>query len=272
MEKENTENQAVETKRDAFRKRFSERYPDVNMDDEDAVYGQLSTDYDQFDQNNQRMGEFNNFLKEYPSAPALVTGMMTKKNADGSDFNFVDFIIDEMGPDYLAAIKGDAEARKRLQQKEKDDLAASEKLAKSKEQLAKNIEDCDKEVDAFLKEQKLKPEDIKSMLEWLFKHSEDGEDRDDDGFVFRAARYALKKEDFKRLWQIKDFDKAVSDAEERGYKRGKNEKIDQQKKMHEGKPGGKKNINVSGGGGAPSIPREKSGAEQAYEFMAQHGM
>lgn len=272
MAKENTEYQDVKSKRDSFRERFSKRYPSMNMDDEDAVYGQLSTDYDQFDQNNQRMDEFNKFLKENPMAPGLVTGLMTKKNADGSDFSFVDFMIDEMGQDYVDAINGDPEARKRLQKKEKDDLAAAEKLANGEKQLAENMERCDKEVDAFLKEQKLKPEAIQPMLEWLFKRSDDGEDHDDDGFVYRAARYALTKEDFKRLWQIKDFDKAVSDAEERGYKRGRNEKIDQQKQIREGKPGSKKNINVNGGGGNPSIPREKSGAERAYEFMQKHGM
>lgn len=272
MAKENTDNQGVKSKKDAFRERLSQRYPDMNMDDEDAVYGQLSTDYDQFDQNNQRMDEFNNFLKDNPMAPGLVTGLITKKNADGSDFSFVNFLIDNMGQDYVDAVNGDPEAKKRLQQKEKDDLAAAEKLANGEKQLAKNIEECDKEVDAFLKEKKLKPEDIQSMLEWLFKRSEDGEEHDDDGFVFRAARYALKKEDFERLWQIKDFDKAVSDAEERGYVRGKNESIDQQKQMHEGKSGGKKNININGGGGNPSIPREKSGAEKAYEFMQKHGM
>ena len=62
MAKETTENQNVKSKRDAFRERFSKRYPNINMDDEDAVYGQFSTDYDQFDQNNQRM----DVIQRYP--------------------------------------------------------------------------------------------------------------------------------------------------------------------------------------------------------------
>lgn len=113
----------------------------------------------------------------------------------------------------------------------------------------------------------MKPEAINELIEWLYKRSDDGEDHDDDGFVWRAARYDLKKEDFLRLFQIKDFDKAVADAEERGYKRGKNEKIDQQKQLHDGKQGGKKNINIDGGGGAPSLPKEKSRTEQVYSKM-----
>ena len=107
------------------------------------------------------------------------------------------------------------------------------------------------------------------MIEWLYKRSENGEERDDDGFVWRAARYGLKKEDFLRLFQIKDFDKAVADAEERGYKRGKNEKIDQQKKLQEGRQGGKRNINIDGAGGAPSLPKEKSRTEQVYSQMVE---
>lgn len=272
MPKENIDNQDVKSKKDSFRERISQRYPDLNLDDEDAVYNQLSADYDQFDQNTQRMGDFNKMLQDYPQAPGLVTGMMTRKNADGSDFSFIGYLIDELGQDFVDAVNGDDEARKRLEKSEKEKLDASKKLAESKDKLAANMEQEDAELDSFIKEMRLKPDDVKSMIEWLYKRSEDGEEHDDDGFVYRAARYGLKKEDFKRLWQIKDFDKAVSDAENRGYKRGRNEKIDQQKTLHDGKPGGKKNVNISGGGGEPSIPREKGGAEQAYEFMAKHKM
>lgn len=107
---------------------------------------------------------------------------------------------------------------------EKEKLDASEKLAKGKEKLAANMEQEDKELDEAMKEAKIKPESINDLIEWMYKRSEDGEDHDDDGFVWRAVRYDLKKADFLRLFQIKDFDKAVTDAEERGYKRGKNEK------------------------------------------------
>ena len=128
------------------------------------------------------------------------------------------------------------------------------------------MEEEDAELDAALKEAKMKPEAIKDLIDWLYKRSEDGEDRDDDGFVWRAARYGLKKADFQRPFQIKDFDKAVADAEEKGYTRGKNEKIDQQKQLHAGR-GGKKDININGGGGEASLPREKSRTEQVYSSM-----
>lgn len=271
MAKENIDNQGVKSKKDSFRESFAKRYPDVNMDDEDAVYGQLSTDYDTFDQNNQRMNGFNEMLQEYPQAPGLITGMMTKKNEDGSDFDFMGYLIDAMGKDFVDAVNGDAEARKRLSKKEKDELEASKKLAESEKQLAANMEQEDKELDAFMKEQKVKPEQMQAMIDWLYHRSEDGEEHDDDGFVYRAARYELKKEDFKRLWQIKDFDTAVSDAEERGYKRGKNEKIDQQKHMHDGNRGGKKNINLNGGGGPAAVPKGDD-TVSAYRRMQKMGI
>ena len=267
MAKQAIDNQNVKSKRDSFRERLAQRYPDLNMDDDEAVYNQIATDYDQYDQSKKRMDDFNNMLKENPHAPSLITGLITKKNADGGDFNLIDFLIDDLGQDYIDAINGDEEARKRLKASEKEKLAASEKLAKSKDQLAANMEQEDKELDAAIKDAKIKPEAIKDLIEWMYKRSEDGEDHDDDGFVWRAARYDLKKADFLRLFQIKDFDKAVADAESRGYKRGKNEKIDQQRQLHDGKQGGKKNINIDGAGGTPSIPREKSRTEQAYERM-----
>lgn len=267
MSKEKTDNQQVKSKRDSFRERFAQRYPEVNMDDDEAVYNQLSTDYDTFDQNNQRMNDFNQMLKDNPHAPGLIAGMVTKKNADGSDFNLTDFLIDELGQDYVDAINGDAEARKRLKENEKKKVEASEKLAKGKEALAKNMQQEDKELDDAIKEAKMKPDAIKDLIDWLYKRSDDGEDHEDDGFVWRAARYGLKKADFLRLFQIKDFDKAVSDAEERGYKRGRNEKIDQQKRMHDGTRGGRKDININGGGGPASLPRGKSKTEETYKRM-----
>lgn len=267
MTKQATDNQNVKSKRDSFRERLAQRYPDLNMDDDEAVYNQISTDYDNYDQRKKRMDDFNKMLQENPHAPGLVTGLVTKKNADGGDFNLIDYLIDDLGQDYIEAINGDEKARERLKASEKEKLAASEKLAKDKEQLAANMEQSDAELDAAIKEAKVKPESINDLIEWLYKRSDDGEDHDDDGFVWRAARYDMKKDDFLRLFQIKDFDKAVADAEERGYKRGKNEKIDQQKRLHDGKQGGKKNINIDGAGGTPSLPREKSRTEQAYERM-----
>ena len=261
MADKNANNQTVKSKRDSFRENFSKRYPEMNLDDEDAVYGQLSSDYDQFDQNKQRMTDFNNMLKDFPQAPGLITGMATRKNPDGSEFSFTDYLIDEMGQDFMDAANGDEKARERLRKKEKDELAASEKLAKSKEELAKNMENEDAELDAFIKEEKIKPEDIKPMIDWIYNHDEGNE-----GFVWRAAQYKLTKDDFKRLWQIKDWDKAMSAAEEKGYKRGRNEKIDQQKRMHENAKGGK-NVSVSGGGGPVSLPRERTATEDAYDRM-----
>ena len=114
MAKETIDNQNVKSKRDSFRESFAQRYPDLNMDDDEAVFNQIATDYDQYDQSKKKMDDFNNMLKENPHAPGLVTGLVTKKNADGGDFNLIDYLIDELGQDYIEAINGDEEARKRL--------------------------------------------------------------------------------------------------------------------------------------------------------------
>ena len=145
MAKETIDNQNVKSKRDSFRERLAQRYPDLNMDDDEAVFNQIATDYDQYDQSKKKMDDFNNMLKENPHAPGLVTGLVTKKNADGGDFNLIDYLIDELGQDYIEAINGDEEARKRLKASEKEKLDASEKLAKGKEKLAANMEQEDKD-------------------------------------------------------------------------------------------------------------------------------
>lgn len=44
-----TDNQAVESKRDNFMKRLRGKYPDKQFDDDEAVYGQINDDYDEYD-------------------------------------------------------------------------------------------------------------------------------------------------------------------------------------------------------------------------------
>lgn len=78
------------------------------------------------------MDDFNKMLQDNPHAPSLVTGLVTKKNADGSDFNFIDFIIDEMGQDYIDAINGDEKAKARLKASEKRNLKPARNLPKKR--------------------------------------------------------------------------------------------------------------------------------------------
>ena len=42
MAEKSTNNQEVKSKRDSFRERLASRYPDLDMNDEEAVYNQLS--------------------------------------------------------------------------------------------------------------------------------------------------------------------------------------------------------------------------------------
>ena len=41
-----SEKSQQKSKRDMFRERFQQRHPDVNMDDDEAFYGQMNDDFD----------------------------------------------------------------------------------------------------------------------------------------------------------------------------------------------------------------------------------
>ena len=58
MAKETIDNQNVKSKRDSFRERLAQRYPDLNMDDDEAVFNQIATDYDQYDQSKKKKSAF----------------------------------------------------------------------------------------------------------------------------------------------------------------------------------------------------------------------
>jgi len=63
---------------------------------------------------------------------------------------------------------------------------------------------------------------VKDLVDWIYDPK--------DGLIVRAARYELKKDDFLRLFRIKDYDVRMAEAEQRGYKNGKNERIDMYKR------------------------------------------
>ena len=47
----NVKNQQVTSKREAFNERLRSRYPDKSFEDEEALFGQISDDYDEYDKN-----------------------------------------------------------------------------------------------------------------------------------------------------------------------------------------------------------------------------
>lgn len=253
MAKEN-ENQAQLTSRQRLAERYKGANPELNVDDDEALGGAILGDLEAYDADKAKMELFNKTMMDNDYAPEMLAGMMSGKNADGSDFNLTDYILDNHLDFFLDYIEDNATAKEKLNARRKqrdEEKAAAEQVAadeeKAKAAAKAKIEAEDAELDAAIAESGYKQEQVKDLIDWLYEKEK--------GIIDRAANFELKKDDFLRLFQIKDFDVRMADAEQKGYKRGKNEKIDmlkRQQKKRDDMPS-----DLGGGAATPSISEEK---------------
>mgnify|MGYP007101828441 CR=1 FL=1 len=235
MAKENEK----KSSRDKLLERLKGRNPELDIDDDEAVSGQITSDYDQMEQKDEERRQFNDMLAKNPYAAPIVTGLVTGKNEDGSDFNLGEWLIDnepEMVMDFIEGNPKNKQKYAELREQRRKDADEDEAFRKSAEELTKKV---DKELDAAVEELGLKPEDAREAAEWLFGEG---------GFLDRLQKLELTKEDFINVFRLKNYDSDIENADHNGYVRGQNEKIDMTKHLRK-----KNSLPVIGGGsGKPS--------------------
>lgn len=214
MAKELTEKK---TGRQALMERLKGRYPELDTEDDEAVSGQISSDYDEMDKRAEERKAFNDMLSNNPEAAPIITGLATGKNDDGSDFNLADWLIDNEPELVEDMIEGNAKTKAHYEKSRADRKKAADDEAEFQAQAEEKLQAMDAELDAAAAEAGYRVEDTKELMEWIFG---------DDGLLTKARNFDLTKDDFLRLIRIKDYDKDVQKADEDGYVRGKNEKID----------------------------------------------
>lgn len=217
------------TSRQRLAERYRSRNPELNVDDDEALGAAILGDLDAYDQNAEKIKRFNETVQSNEIAPGLLSGILSGKNTDGSQFDLVEYILDNHMDFFLDYIedhegaKAKMQARREARKAEADADAALEEQAKA--QLGKE----DAELDAAIQEMGYKPEQVADLIDYIYNK--------DNGLIKRAANFELTKDDFLRLFKMKDYDLKMTEAEDRGYKRGRNEKIDmfhhEQKKRDE---------------------------------------
>lgn len=233
------------------RQRLAERYkgsnPELNVDDDEALGGAILGDLEAYDADKEKMDRFKSSLMDNDVAPEMFAGIISGKNADGTDFDLTEYLFDKHLDFFLDYMENSETAKEKLkagQQKRKD---AAKKAEELKAQMKSKVDAEDAELDAAIAESGYKPEQVKDLIDWIYDK--------DNGIINRAANFDLKKDDFLRLFQIKDYDVRMADAEQKGYKKGKNEKIDMMKrrqKQRDNMPS-----DLAGGGATPSSMQEE---------------
>lgn len=245
MAKKVTETQEVKTNRQKISERLRNRNPELNVDDDDALFGAIGEDYDTYDQRDQERERFNKAMSQNPESAGIITGLYTGKNADGSDFDLGMYLIDEYPEMVVDLIEGNPQAKERYVQMRDSKKAKADEDEEFASQVADKTAAEDAELDAAIKEAGMRPEEVRDLIDWIYNP--------ETGLIVRAERFELTKDDFKQLLRMKDYDNAMAKADERGYVRGKNEKIDITARQQNDR---KKLPVISGGGGKPKSKEE----------------
>ena len=232
------------TGREKLLERLRGRNPELNIEDDEAVSGQISSDYDILDQREEERNNFKKLLSQNPYAVPVITGLATGKNDDGTDFDLAEWFIDNEPDMIIDLIEGNPKNKERYTKMRDERRKKEEDTEKFNAEAEELLKTMDAELDAAAQEAGYKPEDTRELMEWLFGEG---------GLIDRAQNFGLKKDDFLRIIRIKDRDKDLEKATNEGYVKGKNEKID----LTQHKRSKRNNIPVIGGGGGMPRVNEK---------------
>ena len=208
---ENTDNQQVMSKRDAALERLRKRHPDTEYADDEAIFGQISDDYDDYDKE----------LSSYKANEEALGDMMSRdpRSAhflsnwrDGADP--VVELVRQFGTDIKDAI----DDPERLEQIAEANKEFVERVAKEKEladTYESNLEESLQALDTFQSERGLSDDEVDDIMEYLVTIVKDG------------VMGRFTSESFDMAQKALNHDVDVEQADMEGEVRGRNAKIDE---------------------------------------------
>lgn len=240
------ENNPVKSRRDQHLERLRKKYPDKQFDDDEAIFGQISDDYDQFEQENATMRDREKaFAEMFTSDPRSARMMMEWKNGNDPAIS----LLRIYGDDILEACN-DPEKQEAIREANKE---FAEKVAKEKEYeelYDRNIEESLSGLEQMATEEGLSDEEIDKAMEYLVSICRD----------MMLGKFT--RETVRMMLNAINHDTDVANAQEEGEVAGRNAKIVE--KMRNSKKGDGIN-NLNGRNGTPSPSKRKSIFDLARE-------
>lgn len=236
--------------RDRYRSRYAEEYPDLNLDDEEALYGQANNNLDElnrFRQSNKELGE------AMDKAPIL-GGLILAAKAGQNPYAY---LVENIGPDMdirdladnpeFAAQMG--EALKKFQERQEKAQAKEKEIG---ENMAKSLQVL-KEYQA---EKGLTDEEcVKMIADFIGDYDEAGEPVEKPSFMQNASNGIITKGMWEALFNARHYADDITAAEEKARATALNEKIQNKvKTFGDGVP-----TLTGGNGGGETVPKPRKG-------------
>ena len=196
------------SKRDSFRGRIAQRYPELNMDDEDAYYDQMNItmdEYEGYENNSRRLRE------SMEKSPAMAEMLLAARDQD--DFDPVVWMVQNKGLD-LQALQDDPEYAEKLAAAHAEYIAKRGKTEEIESAMETNMPQSVEAVRAKAQELGLSDEEAEEIVGKMYQVMDD------------LVHGIISTEVFELMAKGKSHDEDVAVAREEGVAEGLNTKVD----------------------------------------------
>ena len=206
------DNEQVKSKRQSVTERLQGRYPDKDFTDEEAVFGQISDDYDNYDKDIAGYQEREKaFSDMFTADPRSASFFMSMKNGEHPWTSF----IRRFGKDGLEEMVSNEDKLNEFAAAEEEYQKRVSKEKELEAEYEKNINESLSAIDAVQEEQGISDEDVDKALKLLVTL---GNDVVVGKFTPESIKMALK---------ALNHDADVTAANQEGLVQGKNTKVEE---------------------------------------------
>lgn len=236
---ENVEEQKVKSKKDSVLDRLKGKYPDMQFDDEEALYGKINDEYDEYENGisnyRKREEELSNMFSSDPRSASFLNSW--RKGEDPTIQ-----LVRQFGSEIKDAID-DPEKMDAIAEANKEYVERVAKEKELNEQYETNLTQSLSDLEKYQKEKGLSDDEIDKGMEVLASAASD--------FIIGK----ISPETLDMVYAAMNHDADVEQAAIEAEARGKNAKVEE--KLRKAKPQNGMPANLSGKNNVPTAPKSK---------------
>lgn len=242
------ETEEVKSKRDQFGARLKAKYPEREWADDEALFGQINDDYDEYEntlkEKNESEDRLANMFTQYPQAARFVTDMANGTNPWVA-------MVEELGMDGITDIFENPEYKEELAKAQEEHVKRLTKAQDLEKEYAANITASLEMLKQVQEEKGLSDEQVDQAVDLLMGVS-------NDAIVGKFSRESLDM-----ALKALNFDAEVEKAREEGTIAGRNAKIEEKLKKSKSSDG------VPMLGGSNNAPARRQKSNSIFDLASQ---
>lgn len=241
---ENQKTQPAKSKRDLFGERLKKKYPDSEYADDEALFGQINDDYDEYDsqlgQYKDRENRLTEMFEKDPRSAQFLTDM-----AKGNDPWLA--VIERLGIDGVTDLMNDPSKQEEYAEANKKFIERVAKEKSLKEEYERNLAESLQLLEKIQTERQLGDETVDAAMELITRMANE------------AIVGKFTEETINMALKAVNHDADMTNARSEGEVAGRNAKIDE--KLRKPKAGdGTPNL-----AGSNNVPRQRRRAQSIFD-------